>query len=209
MELPNVEPLVELAEGGGPTHQMRAVTKEVASGSGWGSETAVEVGEFFDSLAPEWDAKRLDRKRDVPVEDALNRGGIDLGRDWIELGCGTGSATAVLKPRVGSLVAVDLSSAMLGHAPRELGPFVRADASSLPFRDNQFGGIMLMNMFLFPAEVDRILANDGWIVWVNSRAEQTPIHLSASAVAEALPGEWNGYTSRADTGLWATMTRAR
>lgn len=186
---------------------MRAVTNEVAAGGGWDSSIAAEVGSFFDGLAPEWVEKRKHRSRELPVIDSLERGGVEFATNWLELGCGTGSATAILAPRVDSLVAVDLSAGMLQHAPEELGPFVRADASTLPFRDSEFGGVMLMNMFLFPTELDRVLAEDGWIIWVNSRAEQTPIHLSVDALIDALPGEWRGFTSRADTGMWATLTR--
>ncbi len=208
-ELPNVEPVVETPDRGGPAHRMRTVTNEVASGSGWDSDRAREVGSFFDSLAPEWTAKRQDQQRSLPVVDALSRGGVELETSWLELGCGTGSATTILKSQVNNLVAVDLSAGMLAQTPPELGPFVQADASSLPFQDKQFGGVMLMNMFLFPAEIDRILNDVGWLVWVNSRAEQTPIHLSPSALVEALPGEWFGYSSRAGTGQWVTLTRKR
>ena len=105
------------------------------------------------------------------------------------------------------LVAVDLSAQMLAHAP-DLAPRVRADASVLPFGDNSFDAILLINMLLFPEELDRVLKPDGRLVWVNTLGDQTPIHLPPADVAEALPGAWDGVTARSGTGLWAVLSRS-
>ena len=56
---------------------------------------------------------------------------------------------------------------------------------------------MLVNCFLFPEEVDRVLAPDGVVVWVNSSGAETPIHLPPDDVAAALPGRWTGVESTA------------
>ena len=84
---------------------------------------------------------------------------------------------------------------------------MRADASSLPFPDDSFDAVLLINMILFPDEIDRVLRRDGSIVWVNTLGDQTPIHLPAGDVAEALPGGWEGVASRAGTGTWAVLRR--
>ena len=63
-------------------------------------------------------------------------------------------------------------------------------------------------MFLFPAEVDRVLAPEGVVVWVNSRGSETPIHLTADEVDRALPGHWDGVASRAGWGTWSVHRRA-
>jgi hypothetical protein len=57
-----------------------------------------------------------------------------------------------------------------------------------------------VNALLFPAEVDRVLAPEGSVVWVNSSGDQTPIHLRSEEVAAVLPGEWRGVASRAGQG---------
>ena len=67
---------------------------------------------------------------------------------------------------------------------------------------------MIVNAFLFPAEVDRILRLGGVVVWVNSSGSGTPIYLPADEVAAVLPGEWEGVTSTAGAGLWAVLARA-
>ena len=51
---------------------------------------------------------------------------------------------------------------------------------------------MLVNCFLFPDEVDRVLAPDGVVVWVNSSGAETPIHLPSDDVVAALPGSLGG-----------------
>ena len=51
-------------------------------------------------------------------------------------------------------------------------------------------------MFLFPEEVERVLAPQGMVLWVNSSGEHTPIHLSPEEVAQQLPGAWDGVKAR-------------
>ena len=68
---------------------------------------------------------------------------------------------------------------------------------------------MLVNCFLFPDEVDRVLAPDGVIVWVNSSGAETPIHLPSDDVVAALPGRWEGVQSTAGLGTWCVLRRAK
>ena len=63
-------------------------------------------------------------------------------------------------------------------------------------------------MLLFPAEVDRVLAPDGAVVWVNTFGEETPIHLAPDDVIAALPGRWTAVAGRAGTGLCGVARRA-
>ena len=85
---------------------------------------------------------------------------------------------------------------------------MRADASRLPFPDASFDAVLLINMLLFPAEVDRLLRDDGVVVWVNTLGDQTPIHLPPTDVLDALPGTWSGVTAQAGTGFWLTARRS-
>jgi hypothetical protein len=102
---------------------------------------------------------------------------------------------------------MDLSLEMLRHGT-DVAPRVQADASRLPLADATVGALVLVNMLLFPAEVDRVLAPAGVMVWVNSLAERTPIFLPAEDVARALPGRWEGVASRAAGGSWCVVRRA-
>lgn len=161
---------------------------------------------LFDSMAADWTAEHIDATKAAPIIDAVERGGVPMSR-WLELGSGTGAGTQVVHDRVERLVAFDLSMEMLRHAPDDLAPRVRGDASTLPFIDDTFDVVMMINMLLFPSEVDRVLADGGSIVWINTLGDQTPIHLPATDVLEALPGEWTGTTAAAGTGFWLAAQR--
>lgn len=190
----------------GPDHPMRRLTRTMAFGEAWTDADAVRVTEIFDGMASAWSEEHVDPTKAAPVEDALDRGRVPVDGAWLEVGSGTGAGARVLAPRAGSLVCTDLSEQMLIHAP-DLAPRVRADAATLPFGDDRFDAIVLINMLLFPTEVDRLLRQDGVVVWINTLGDQTPIHLPPADVLEALPGSWSGITAHAGTGFWLTARR--
>ena len=80
-------------------------------------------------------------------------------------------------------------------------------APACPLADGVADAVVLVNCFLFPAEVDRVLGPDGVVVWVNSSGAQTPIHLTADEVAGRAAGSWTGVTSAAGVGLWTVLHR--
>lgn len=182
---------------------MQQTTREIAfEPDSWTSERAQQIGSIFDQLAPTWSG-RADELRGDALEDAFARGDLPGGL-VLEVGSGSGIFTPWLAERVQRLVAVDLSLEMLKHAA-DAAPRVCADASALPFATAD--AVVLVNCFLFPAEVDRVLAPDGALVWVSTIGDRTPIYLSAEDVAEAMPGEWNGVASEAGWGSWAVLRR--
>lgn len=192
----------------GPDHPMRTLTRALALGEPWTQDDADRVAAVFDGLADEWSARHVDDTKAAPVRDALERGDVPIDGAWLELGSGTGAGARILSGTVRSLVATDLSAEMLHHAPGELAPRVRADASMLPYRDRSFDAVVMINMLLFPHEVDRVLRDAGTVLWVNTLGDQTPIHLPCDDVLAALPGAWSGRTASAGTGFWLTATRS-
>lgn len=186
---------------------MRKLTRAMAFGEAWTTDDAARVAAVFDGLAPEWSERHVDPDKAAPVLDAIDRGAAPLDGRWIELGSGTGAGTRLLHGRARQQISVDLSQQMLAHAPSGLAPKVRADSSRLPFPDDTADVVLLINMLLFPHEVDRILRPTGKLVWVNTLGDQTPIHLAPAEVAAALPGTWTGVASHAGTGLWAVLER--
>lgn len=207
-ELPAHPGATDPARFAGPDHPMRRLTRATALGEPWTADDARRVAEIFDGLAPEWSERHVDPVKAAVVDDALDRGDPPLDGRWLELGSGTGSGTRLLHARGVEQVSVDLSAGMLTHAPDGLAPKVRADSSQLPFADDRFDAVLMINMLLFPGEVDRVLRPDGAVVWVNTLGDQTPIHLPPHDVGKALPGRWGGVASRAGTGLWAVLRRA-
>ncbi|MFV2038868.1 MAG: class I SAM-dependent methyltransferase, partial [Acidimicrobiales bacterium] len=126
-------------------------------------------------MASEWTADHDSVERSASVIDAFERGGVADGL-VLELGSGTGLGTRVLRElRRGPIVALDLAAEMLQNAPAHYGERVRADSAALPIRDASVSVVVLVNALLFPAEVDRVLAPGGAVVWVNTLGDQPPI----------------------------------
>jgi SAM-dependent methyltransferase len=191
----------------GPDHPIRKVTHQIAFEPGaWTDERRSKVAALFDELAPDWHAIEVANRRDAVV-DALDRGGPFPTGPCLELGSGIGAFTADVLGRFDTVIAADLSMEMLRRAPADAAPRVLADGSALPFPDGSIAAAVLVNMFLFPAEIDRVLAPDGVLVWVSSLGDTTPIHLSAESVEEALPGEWDGVAAEAGWGTWSVFRR--
>ena len=192
----------------GPDHPIRQLTRAIAFGKEWKPEHAERMSTLFNELAPDWSADHVDATKAAPVRDGLERGALPLTGDWLECGSGTGAGARVLEGRVGSIVCTDLSSGMLSEAP-DIAPRLQSDASALPFPHDAFDAVLLINMLLFPTEIDRVLRPGGSVLWVNTLGDQTPIHLPAADVLEALPGRWEGTTAYAGTGFWLAAKRAR
>lgn len=195
---------------GSDQHPMRIMTRRAAGlvGPAWDDHARAEVAAFFDDLAPEWHT-RTSPARDAVVADALERGlpADHTGDVCVELGSGIGAYTPMLAQRWRRILATEVAIEMLRLAPAAPGNRVLADGAHLPLPDRSADAVVLVNCFLFPAEVDRILAARGVVVWVNSSGDQTPIHLPPEDVLAALPGQWTGVHSHAGAGIWCILHR--
>ena len=190
---------------------MRIATRRAAGldAEGWTGKLRDEVAGFFDGLAGEWHT-RTSPERAAVVIDALTRGldALHVPRGLaVEVGSGIGAYSHLLAQRFPRVLAVDLSLAMLQRAPAGPAHRVQADASTLPLPDGAAAAVVLINAFLFPTEVDRVLSREGAMLWVNSSGEYTPIHLSVDDLVASLPGRWEGTASQAGEGLWCVLRR--
>lgn len=203
--LPDAEGTVTDLEVFGSASPMRKVTEQVAFDGAWDAARRDKVRGLFDEMAPEW-SSRFSVERDASVVDALERGGL-RGSRVVELGAGSGLGTSEIVKRAPALVALDLSMEML----REQGgdtPLMQGDASVLPLGDASVDTLVLVNMLLFPTEVDRVLGPSGRLLWINTNGHETPIYLSPEDVVAALPGTWTATAGRAGTGVWTAVDRA-
>jgi SAM-dependent methyltransferase len=197
---------------GSPDHPMRIATRRAAGldPGGWTGELRNEVERFFDGLAGEWHM-RTSPQRAAIVMDALSRGFGAAGAPGglaVEVGSGIGAYSSLLTERFAAVVAIDLSRAMLRLAPPHPAYRVQADGANLPLADRSAAAVVLINAFLFPEEVARVLQSNGVLIWVNSSGEQTPIYLSVDDIVQRLPGNWTGIASRAGEGLWCVLRRS-
>ena len=136
----------------------------------------------FDRLAPSWHG-RLGPEALAALAAALDRL-EEAPRRALDLGTGTGKAARLLAERFpeAEVVGVDLSPEMIAEAgrvlPRELAGRVRfevADAAELPFADDAFDLVVLLNMIPFFAELGRVTAAGGTLVVSFGFGSETPI----------------------------------
>jgi SAM-dependent methyltransferase len=196
---------------GSADHPMRLMTRRAAGllPDPWDGTARAEVAAYFDGLAPEWHT-RSSPERDAVVVDALERGvpaDLSAGDVCVEPGSGIGRYTTMLAMRWRRVLAVEVAIEMLHRAPATPGHRVLADSVRLPVADGTVDAVVLVNSFLFPAEVDRVLSAAGVVVWVNSSGTDTPIHLPPEDVIAALPGPWTGVQSTAGAGIWCVVRR--
>ena len=193
-------------EWGEAARPMRELTRSIAiERDAWTSERAAQIASLFDSLASGWRERDV-RERHDALADALARGGSFPSGWCVEIGSGTGNTTADLRGVFHDVVSVELSREMLRLASGVERP-MQADAAALPLRTGSAAVVALINMFLFPVEVARVLAEEGVLLWVSTNGDQTPIYLPPTEVLNALPGRWDGVTSQAGWGTWLTARR--
>ena len=191
---------------------MRIMTRRAAGldGEPWDDEARAEVAAFFDGLAPEWHT-RTGPARDAVVADALDRG---VGRSRrrrvrrarqrdrrVHAGARGALGAGCSPPRC--------RSRCCGCAPTDVGHRVLADGARLPLADGAADAVVLVNCFLFPAEVDRVLAPDGVVVWVNSSGGRDA-HPPAAGRRRRGAARAGGRACRprAGVGVWCALRRA-
>ena len=81
---------------------------------------AREVQAFFERVAADWDTIRLDYYDERVIQKLAEVSRIGAGAMVADVGTGTGFVAAGLAPRVGRVLAVDNSEAMLGVARENL-----------------------------------------------------------------------------------------
>ncbi len=193
-------------EWGDAARPMRELTRSIAFGDdAWTPERAAQISSFFDSMATGWRDQDRPERHDA-LSDALIRGG-PFPEGWCaEVGSGTGNATDDLRQPFPGVVSFELSLEMLRRAPLD-GRQLQADAAAIPLRTGAVAVVALINMFLFPTEMARVLRDDGVLLWVSTNGDETPIYLPPADVLRALPGTWEGTTSQAGWGTWLTARR--
>lgn len=157
------------------------------------------IPQYYDNcLGPAWfDAFGDDLAQRLPREPT---------GDVLEIACGTGLVTRWVRENLDKrvrLIATDLSAAMLNYGRQKLSDYHgiewrEADATSLPFDNDQFGAVVCAFGVMFVPdkrkvfnEIHRVLKEDGLFLFnVWDRIELNPCSAANAEVIEALfPGD--------------------
>ena len=108
-----------------------------------------EVSEFFDRLAPEWDAEMV--RNDAVINTILDNSAVTEGKDILDVACGTGVLIPdYLKRKVASVTGIDISPKMAEIAkakfPQPEVTILRGDVEITDF-GKQFDCIVVYNAF--------------------------------------------------------------
>jgi ubiquinone/menaquinone biosynthesis C-methylase UbiE len=148
---------------------------------------------FFDDLATRWDEQRADRdpvSRLAPLATAVLHVRPAPER-VLDVGTGTGEGALFLAREFphARVRGVDISESMIREAQRNVGldpegriAFRVADAADLPFDEDSFDLVTLVNMPPFFAEMARVLRPGGFVIVTASLGAATPFYTPEPAL---------------------------
>ena len=146
---------------------------------------------FFERAAPEW----ARRERDAAVYLApLAAGLLHVSPDperALDIGTGTGPAALLVAREFpqARVRGIDISEGMIDHAKRRVGldpegrvAFRVADAAALPWQEDSFDLVTMLNMPPFFSEIARVLRPAGHAVIAASWGAATPFYTPESVL---------------------------
>ena len=118
-----------------------------------------EVIEFFDRLAPDWDAEMV--RSDAVIQMILDRAAVTAGKDVLDVACGTGVLIPDYLARdVASVTAVDISPKMAAIArakfPQDRVTVICGDVEETEF-EKDFDCIVIYNAFPHFPDPERLI----------------------------------------------------
>ncbi len=151
--------------------------------------------DYFNELAPAWDDHGPD------PQQTLRRMGELLGmlhlaaeQDLLEVGCGTGQITALLREAVrpGRVVSIDFAEGMVEHARRRIpdGDFRVADVCSTDLGEGAFDVVLCFHAFPHFRDQPGAIANMARALKAGGRL--IVMHLAGSEVINARHGSIGG-----------------
>ena len=119
-----------------------------------------EVIEFFDRLAPGWDAEMI--RSDEIINTILDNAAVTGGKDILDVACGTGVLTPdYLKRNVASVTGIDISPKMAEIArakfPQPEVAILCGDVETTDFA-RQFDCVVVYNAFPHFPDPERLIA---------------------------------------------------
>lgn len=118
-----------------------------------------DIISFFDNLAEGWDAEQI--PKDAIIEKILDNGGVEEGKDVLDIACGTGTLFPFYRERnVKSVTGIDISSEMVKIAKSKFPEteIICGDAEEYLF-NKAFDVIMIYNAFPHFPNPERLIKN--------------------------------------------------
>lgn len=119
-----------------------------------------EVIEFFDRLAPDWDAEMI--RSDAIIHTILDNAAVTAGKDVLDVACGTGVLMPdYLERKVASVTGIDISPKMAEIARAKFPqPEVTIRCGDVETEDfgRQFDCIVIYNAFPHFPDPERLIA---------------------------------------------------
>ena len=118
-----------------------------------------EVVEFFDRLAPGWDAEMV--RSDEIIRTILDNADVTAGKNVLDVACGTGVLIPdYLERNVASVTGIDISPKMAKIArskfPQESVTILCGDVETAAF-DRQFDCVVVYNAFPHFPDPERLI----------------------------------------------------
>ena len=122
------------------------------------SSSDSDTKEFFDKVAPEWEIMRCGHYDEDVIGRLLGANLLEDGMVLVDLGAGDGYLSRAVSSHVGTVIAIDISGAMLEELSKKAAKeglsnirTVLADGRDMPLADNSVD-IVCANMFLHHIE---------------------------------------------------------
>lgn len=189
-----------------PTHRSRVALERVLADPG-DRDAWDFLAQTYDEMADEWSAwARSQHWYGSPVRAGL---GCAKPAPWaLEVGCGTGQATAPLTGFARRVVATDVNRSMLARATRLPSvAYVVCDVRALPFPDRSVPLLVGLNAIPHIREFVRVIGVGGQLLWCTSFGTGTPLYVAPERLSGLLGPGWQGEAGRAGHGDWALFTR--
>jgi ubiquinone/menaquinone biosynthesis C-methylase UbiE len=165
---------------------------------------------FFDRQAVGWDKRPgIDSTAHLTSVAAALLHVTPSPERVLDIGTGTGEAALLAArefPRT-SVRGIDFSEEMIAVAKKKVGldpdgriAFKVADAARIPWPDDSFDLVMLLNVPPFFAEIARVLRPGGFVVIAASWGEETPFYTPDSVLARGFERHGIAEHVRGDAG---------
>jgi SAM-dependent methyltransferase len=191
----------------GATHRSRVALEQLLADPD--NEPSWDIlAESYAEMAAEWREWAVSQQQwyDSPVRVGLLH---TKPVSWaLEVGCGTGEATAPLAEHAPTVVSTDVNLEMISRALRPANArFVAADVRSLPLRDSSVPLLAGLNAVPHIKEFNRVITPDGQLLWCTSFGAGTPLYVEPERLLHLFGPGWVGEAGHAGHGEWMVLSR--